>query len=1815
MGTGPLTSNTPLGPPHVVGAAYNPTAPVVASGQGVALQTDSHGNLLVNIVSGGTGGNASVSATGTAVPAYATAIGMQDGSGNLQIVSGANPLPITGSISATNPSVGTDGSSGPTSSTQIGSQDGGGNLQAASSAHPIPVTVISGGGSPNVNLVQVGGSSISLGQATMAGSLPVVIANNQSSLPVTVGNFPATTAVTQSTSPWVTSFSAPQHVIIDSATLGTVTVTGTVAISGTVASTQSGTWNVGLNAGTNVIGHVITDSGSTTAVTGTVTVSGTVTSNQGTSPWISNIEASGTALTATGSSLNVNITGGSTAGTQYTNGAVVASGSLIGTQSLGYDGANVRAIATDGSGQQKVLVENFPATQAVTQSTSPWVVSGTVTSNIGTTNGLALDATVSGLQVAQGSTTSGQNGSLIQGAVTTAAPTYTTGKTDPLSLTTAGALRTDSSATTQPVSGTVTANAGTGTFNTQDAADQTIGAAVSTKAIMVGTKDNSGNVQFLTLDASGNLKVTGGGGGTQYTDETAETAGAFTITVAGMYNGTQVRGLRADSSDNLKVNLQTAIPAGTNVIGHVIADSGSTTAVTGNVTVVQPTGTNLHAVVDSGTVTANIGTTNGLALDATVANVQGSATGGTAASKSDLVGGVYNSSAPTLTNGQQASLQLDSSGNLKISGSITASNPSVGTNGSAIPTSSTQIGASDGTNLQQLLVESSSHPNLRVGIYQGANEVTVTSNRLLVDGSGVTQPVSGTDADNAANSTTKVPTLPARANTSAPSWTDGHEVPLSTDLSGNLRVSGNFTNNPADTVGSTVALGALNNAASVAMAGQQGVGFFLAAGTLIGNITPELSYDGGTTWIASQFYDPANQQFASLIAVSGSALEKSIVTSGGVSNARVRVSIYTSGTANCTLRATSDAGNQIPAVVSVAQNGAWSVTANAGTNLNTSALALDTSVNGIIVAQNSTTSGQVGPLMQGAVTTAAPSYTTAKTSPLSLDTNGNLRVNAVTGSVSVTGTVPVTQSGTWTVQPGNTANTTPWLATINQGGNSATVTGSNALKVDGSAVTQPISGTVSASQSGTWTVATNADAAIAAGAAPAKCLVGGSVYNTSAPAPTNGQTMALQADSSGNLKVNVAAGSSGNAAAGATGSAVPASADYLGLNVGGTLRGQTGVNPAGSVYAAQIDIASFNGNQLTGNISAYGTAPSGGNYIGVNAFVTNTVAVSGTITANQGGAPWTIQGDSASGATNAGNPVKAGYVFNTTQPTVTNGQTVDAQGTARGAAIVATGVDTFNVTVNAALPAGSNTIGKVDILGNTGATMDVAQGGATAATNALQVAGVYNSSAPTLTTGQAAALQVNSSGALIVSGATAGTQYADNASSGATPTGTLSMGWDSTNSKVRALKVDASQNLDVNIAASALTDPAEGTTGAAVPAKAIQIGASDGTNLQALVVDAQTNLLVKPGIAKATLSAWNNGTALNATQTLVSGSGVDAVVVLLVQTTTLTAGAATFELTYDDTDWITVPAAQVVDPSSLAQISIPYTYQASTNKAFLVLLQGARQVRIKNSTAITGSGTVTPYVTQVAYPIAKLNSSGAAVVDGSAVTQPVSGTVAATQSGSWSLTANQSVNVAQINGITPLMGNGTTGTGSQRVTIASDNTAFSVNAVQSGTWNARVTGNAGGAFDAATNAAPPANAVQVSSIAATALPSAATATDTVVPMADKFGRQIHILNGMRDIVGAVQVNSSSSSLVSFIAAIASTYNDITTFTATNESSTATIVSLSDGTTTYKYAIAANGGIVVTFPTPLPAASSNTAWQVSNSAAVAVDYTAVYVKNK
>jgi hypothetical protein len=60
--------------------------------------------------------------------------------------------------------------------------------------------------------------------------------------------------------------------------------------------------------------------------------------------------------------------------------------------------------------------------------------------------------------------------------------------------------------------------------------------------------------------------------------------------------------------------------------------------------------------------------------------------------------------------------------------------------------------------------------------------------------------------------------------------------------------------------------------------------------------------------------------------------------------------------------------------------------------------------------QGSTTAGQSGVLVQGAVTTAAPTYTTAQTNPLSLKTNGDLRVSDA-GATAILSTLNLSTDG------------------------------------------------------------------------------------------------------------------------------------------------------------------------------------------------------------------------------------------------------------------------------------------------------------------------------------------------------------------------------------------------------------------------------------------------------------------------------------------------------------------------------------------------------------------------------------------------------------------------------------------------------------------------------------------------------------------------------------------------------------------------------------------------------------------------------------
>lgn len=132
-------------------------------------------------------------------------------------------------------------------------------------------------------------------------------------------------------------------------------------------------------------------------------------------------------------------------------------------------------------------------------------------------------------------------------------------------------------------------------------------------------------------------------------------------------------------------------------------------------------------------------------------------------------------------------------------------------------------------------------------------------------------------------------------------------------------------------------------------------------------------------------------------------------------------------------------------------------------------------------------------------------------------TANGLKVDGTATTQPISGTVAATQSGTWTVQPGNMANTTAW-------------------KVDGSAVTQPVSGTVTA-DAGTGTFAVSAvSLPLPTGAATEASLVKLPVaqasttsgqsgplmqgaVTTSSPTYTTAQTSPLSLTTSGQLRV------------------------------------------------------------------------------------------------------------------------------------------------------------------------------------------------------------------------------------------------------------------------------------------------------------------------------------------------------------------------------------------------------------------------------------------------------------------------------------------------------------------------------------------------------------------------------------------------------------------------------------------------------------------------------------------------------------------------
>jgi hypothetical protein len=427
------------------------------------------------------------------------------------------------------------------------------------------------------------------------------------------------------------------------------------------------------------------------------------------------------------------------------------------------------------------------------------------------------------------------------------------------------------------------------------------------------------------------------------------------------------------------------------------------------------------------------------------------------------------------------------------------------------------------------------------------------------------------------------------------------------------------------------------------------------------------------------------------------------------------------------------------------------------------------------------------------------------------------------------------------------------------------------------------------------------------------------------------------------------------------------------------------------------------------------------------------------------------------------------------------------------------------------------------------------------------------------TTGDYIPLSTDSSGALMVTGGGGGTQYTQGDTQ-ASPVGTVAMGKDSSN-VLKALPLDASGYLQVNVAAGGGSGGTSSSYGSAVPSTGTAAGFSDGTNLQlGRVYDTDSGAGTQ----------YTLGVSLRKTS---SGGSVE-------------LGTSADPVRVDPTGTTAQP---VTDNGG--SLTVDGTVAATQSGSWTLAA---------NSGVDIGDVTIN-------------NASGASAVNiqdgGNSIT--VDGTVTANAG-----TGNFSVNLAQVAATTTATGNGTASAGCQRVTIASDNTAFNVNAAQAtaSSLNAQVVGNiAHGSADSG-------NPVKVGGKARTTNPTAVADGDRVDCFRDDVGRSVVVLNQCRDLVGSqvTVITSSTTETTIVTAGGAGVIRELTNLSITNSSATALVVTLKDataGTTRGQWAIAGNGGIVIPYPTPKKQSSANNNWTLTCGTSVASIYVvAEYVDN-
>ena len=249
---------------------------------------------------------------------------------------------------------------------------------------------------------------------------------------------------------------------------------------------------------------------------------------------------------------------------------------------------------------------------------------------------------------------------------------------------------------------------------------------------------DSDNIGAYLRDSAGNLITSQVNGSQQALD--------VGINVAGVQ--IDPRQIRALTSSDVVTADQGGTWNITNITGTISLPTGAATSANQS-TIITDLGT-INTTLGSpmqnsgGSVTANQGGTWTVQPGNTANTVpwlvtdqaNGSATGGTAATVSELSGGIYNSTSPTLTNGQQASLQLDSKGNLMVdlayplTVSTTVASPDIAVNNQnvTVTTTAAKLLSSELAVRKNMLVQNLGNK----AIYLGSSASVTSSNGFSV---------------------------------------------------------------------------------------------------------------------------------------------------------------------------------------------------------------------------------------------------------------------------------------------------------------------------------------------------------------------------------------------------------------------------------------------------------------------------------------------------------------------------------------------------------------------------------------------------------------------------------------------------------------------------------------------------------------------------------------------------------------------------------------------------------------------------------------------------------------------------------------------------------------------------------------------------------------------------------------------------------------------------------------------------------------------------------------------------------------------------